>query len=153
MNGASCSHGGQSGSCLPSFGLLCRSCRVRIRPLVAAPRVFAYPFVAAPRAPARPVTAPRARCCVCSLQRCVDFVLGLTFLPGHQRPDLDGYSSLGFTSGFNAGGTLGQRWCNTRARRFHVRACPTVGFSDPILLYFSTLRYNFDGVCMLKARN
>jgi len=29
-------------------------------------------------------------------------------------------------------------------------AIPTVGFSDPILSYFSALRFNFDGVRMLK---
>jgi hypothetical protein len=29
-------------------------------------------------------------------------------------------------------------------------AIPTVGFSDPILSYFSALRFNFDSVRMLK---
>jgi hypothetical protein len=29
-------------------------------------------------------------------------------------------------------------------------AIPTVGFSDPILSYFSALRYIFDGISMLK---
>jgi len=31
-----------------------------------------------------------------------------------------------------------------------LNAIPAVGFSDPILSYFSALRYNFDGVRMLK---
>lgn len=36
-------------------------------------------------------------------------------------------------------------------KRGHLlRAIPTVGFSDPILSYFSFIRYNFDGVRMLR---
>ena len=31
-----------------------------------------------------------------------------------------------------------------------IDALPTVGFSDPILSYFSALRFNFDSVRMLK---
>jgi len=31
-----------------------------------------------------------------------------------------------------------------------LRAIPTVGFSDPILSYLSFLRYNFDGIRMLR---
>ena len=31
-----------------------------------------------------------------------------------------------------------------------LNAIPTVGFSDPILSYFSALQFNFDGVRMLR---
>jgi hypothetical protein len=31
-----------------------------------------------------------------------------------------------------------------------IDAIPTVGFSDPILSYFSALQFNFDGVRMLR---
>ena len=34
--------------------------------------------------------------------------------------------------------------------RFQIDAIPTVGFSDPILSYFSALRFMFDDVRMLK---
>ena len=34
--------------------------------------------------------------------------------------------------------------------RFQLDAIPTVGFSDPILLYFSALRFWFDDVRMLR---
>jgi uncharacterized protein YbaA (DUF1428 family) len=34
--------------------------------------------------------------------------------------------------------------------RPQLDAIPTVGFSDPILSYFSALQFNFDGVRMLK---
>jgi hypothetical protein len=34
--------------------------------------------------------------------------------------------------------------------RFQLDAIPTVGFSGPILSYFSALQFNFDGVRMLK---
>lgn len=34
--------------------------------------------------------------------------------------------------------------------RFQLDAIPTVGFSDPILSYFSALQFNFDGARMLK---
>jgi hypothetical protein len=34
--------------------------------------------------------------------------------------------------------------------RFQLDAIPTVGFSDPILSYFSALRFIFDGTRMLK---
>ena len=33
-----------------------------------------------------------------------------------------------------------------------LNAIPTIGFSDPILSYFSALRLNFDGVRMLNER-
>ncbi|KAI9436537.1 cytochrome P450 [Lactarius psammicola] len=39
-------------------------------------------------------------------------------------------------------------WC--RKRGCPLRAIPTVGFSDPILSYLSSLRYNFDGIRMLR---
>ncbi|KAH9169609.1 cytochrome P450 [Lactarius sanguifluus] len=38
----------------------------------------------------------------------------------------------------------------SRKRNSQLRAIPTVGFSDPILSYLSFLRFNFDGVRMLK---
>ena len=31
-----------------------------------------------------------------------------------------------------------------------LNAIPTIGFSDPILSYFSALRYNFDGIRMVR---
>ena len=34
--------------------------------------------------------------------------------------------------------------------RCQLNAIPTVGFSDPILSYFSAFQYNFDGARMLK---
>ena len=34
--------------------------------------------------------------------------------------------------------------------RFQLNAIPTVGFSDPILSYFSAVHFIFDGVRMLK---
>ena len=34
--------------------------------------------------------------------------------------------------------------------RFQIDAIPTVGFSDPILKYFSALRYMFDGENMIR---
>ena len=33
---------------------------------------------------------------------------------------------------------------------YQLEAIPTVGFPDPILSYFSALRYTFDGVRMLR---
>lgn len=86
----------------PHLGYFAAWCRVHTRPLVAARRVFACPFVAAPRARARPVAAPLAHCCVCSLQRHVDFVLGLPFRPGRQHLELGGDCSLNLTSGSSA---------------------------------------------------
>lgn len=41
-------------------------------------------------------------------------------------------------------------WCRSRKRDRLLRAIPTVGFSDPALSYLSFLRYNFDGIRMLR---
>jgi cytochrome P450 len=43
--------------------------------------------------------------------------------------------------------TLFASWCR---RDTSLDAIPTVGFSDPILSYFSALRFTFDGLPMLK---
>ena len=52
------------------------------------------------------------------------------------------------------GGTLWSVLCHvvlpSSADRYQLEAIPAVGFSDPILSYFTALRFIFDGFSMLK---
>jgi len=132
--GRSCTtaRGGQPGSCSPSFGLLCSVVLRSHSPSGSSTSGFRLwrhlellLALSQGLAPAAAFSLIRA-----SLQRRIDFVLGLAICPGHQRLRLSGGGYLSLASGFDAGVTLGQGWSNTplihACQRLRVRlpSCP-----------------------------
>ena len=124
--------GGQPGSCSPSFGLVCSVVLRSHSPSGSSTLGFRLwrhlellLALSQGLAPAAVFSLIRA-----SLQRCIDFALGLAFRPGHQRLRLSGGGYLSLASGFDAGADLGQGWSNIplihacQRPRVRLHLCP-----------------------------
>ena len=124
--------GGQPGSCSPSFGLQSSIVLRSHSPSGSSTSGFRLWWhlelllaLSQGLAPATVFALIWA-----SLQRHIDFALGLTFRPGHQRLRLSGGGYLSLAIGFDAGGTLGQGWSNTpllhacQRPRVRLHSCP-----------------------------